>query len=80
MRPRTRVRQAEAECPHCREAGRPLVASRIDEGTPLAGRSLAEVGVPPFDVVRIDEEGGGPSFFLLAGDRDGLATGWGLDA
>ena len=80
MRPRTRVRQAEAECPTCREAGRPLVVSRIDEGTPLADRSLAEVGVPPFDVVRVDEENGDARFFLLAGDRDGLASGWGLDA
>ena len=80
MRPRTRVRQADAECPHCREAGRPLVVSRIDEGTPLAGRTLAEVGVPPFDVVRVDDENGDARFFLLAGDRDGLASGWGLDS
>ncbi|APW61096.1 HesA/MoeB/ThiF family protein [Paludisphaera borealis] len=80
MRPRTRVRQADAVCPKCREAGRPVVVSRIDEGTPLAGRTLAEVGVPPFDVVRVDEEDGDARFFLLAGDRDGLASGWGLDS
>ncbi len=80
MRPRTRVRQAEAECPVCREPGRPLIVSRIDEGAPLAGRSLAAVGLPPFDVARVEEEGGESRFFLLAGDRDGLASGWGLDS
>jgi len=79
MRPRTMVRQADAVCPSCREPGRPVVASQIEEGTPLAGRTLAEVGVPPFDVLRIDVEGGEARFVLLAGDRDGLATGWGLD-
>jgi adenylyltransferase/sulfurtransferase len=79
MRPRTKVRQSDAACPSCKEPGRPVVASHIDEGTALAGRTLADVGVPPFDVVRVDDEGGEARFFLLAGDRDGLATGWGLD-
>jgi molybdopterin-synthase adenylyltransferase len=68
FRPRTRVRQAEAVCPECREAGRPEMVSAIEEGSPLAGRTLAAVGVPPYDIVRIDgAEGSG--FFLLAADR-----------
>ncbi|WP_165252871.1 HesA/MoeB/ThiF family protein [Paludisphaera soli] len=76
MRPRTRVRQAEALCPDCREEGRPVVLSAIAEDSPLAGRTLAEVGIPPFDVVRVD--GGGESrFFLLEADREGLAAGGG---
>ncbi|WP_165073417.1 ThiF family adenylyltransferase [Paludisphaera rhizosphaerae] len=76
MRPRTTVRQAEAECPDCRQPGRPVVVSAIGEDSPLASRTLAQVGVPRFDVVRVD--GGGSSrFFLLAGDRDGLGSGWG---
>ena len=41
--------------------------------TPLAGLSLAQVGIPPYDIVRVDgaEESG---FFLLAGDRGWLET------
>lgn len=43
--------------------------SEIGAGAPLAERSLRELGVPAFDIVRIEgEEGTG--FFLLAGDRD----------
>jgi adenylyltransferase/sulfurtransferase len=80
MRPRTRVRQADAVCPTCREPGRPVVVSRIDEGSPLADRTLAEVGIPPFDVARVNDEAGEARFYLLAGDRDGLASGWGLDS
>ncbi|WP_337175269.1 ThiF family adenylyltransferase [Paludisphaera sp.] len=75
MRPRTAVRQSEADCRECREPARPIVQSAIEEGSALASRTLAEVGVPPFDVVRVD--GGGESgFFLLAGDRDGLDSAW----
>jgi adenylyltransferase/sulfurtransferase len=75
MRPRTAVRQSEADCRECREPARPIVVSAIEEGSPLRSKSLREVGVPPFDVVRVD--GGGSSrFFLLAGDRDGLDSAW----
>lgn len=76
MRPRTAVRQSEADCRECREAGRPVVLSAIEEGSALESRTLGEVGIPAYDVVRVD--GGGSSrFFLLAGDRDGLDAAWG---
>jgi len=76
MRPRTRVRQSEAACAGCGRDGRPILASAIVEGSPLAGRTLAEVGVPAFDVVRVD--GGGESrFFLLDGDRESAVSGRG---
>lgn len=77
LRPRTKVRQAEATCPTCREPGRPELLSAIEPGSPLAGRTLAEVGVPAYDIVRV-EAPSGVRFYLLAGDRPGLATGWGL--
>jgi molybdopterin/thiamine biosynthesis adenylyltransferase len=77
MRPRTKVRQGEATCPNCREAGRPELTSAIDEGNALAERTLAEVGIPAYDIVRVDG-GSGSRFFLLAGDRAGRETGWGL--
>lgn len=67
-RPRTRVSMAEAVCPHCREAARPEVISAVDEGTPLAAESLSRLGVPPYDVLRI-ESGDQSAFVLLAADR-----------
>lgn len=76
MRPRTRVRQAEASCSNCREAGRPELISAVEEGSALADRTLAEVGVPAYDIVRVDGASGS-RFFLLGGDRAGRESGWG---
>ena len=59
---------AEAVCPNCREPGRPEIVNAIEQGSPLAALPLAKVGIPPYDIVRVD----GPEasgFFLLAGDR-----------
>lgn len=68
FRPRTRVAMPEAECPRCREPGRPEVVSSVEEHSPLATRPLASLGIPPYDIVRVDgSEGSG--FFLLAADR-----------
>ena len=68
FRPRTRVSQSEAVCPGCHEPARPELVHLIEEGSMLATRTLSTLGVPPYDIVRID----GPqesSFFLLAADR-----------
>jgi adenylyltransferase/sulfurtransferase len=71
LRPRTKVAQSEAICPECRELGRPEVLSAIEEHSPLADLPLASLGVPPYDVLRIDgAEGSG--FFLLEADRGGV--------
>jgi adenylyltransferase/sulfurtransferase len=77
MRPRTKVRQGEAACPNCREPGRPELVSAVEEGSPLAERTLAAVGVPAYDIVRVDGASGS-HFILLAGDRAGRESGWGL--
>ena len=73
FRPRTRVRQAEAVCPSCHEPARPEVVHEIADDSPLANRPLADLGIPPYDIVRIDgaAESG---FFLLAADRLSLAA------
>jgi adenylyltransferase/sulfurtransferase len=65
---------SEAVCPHCREPGRPETVSAVEEDSPLAARPLAALGVPPYDVVRVDgdEQSG---FFLLAADRP-ESGGW----
>ena len=68
FRPRTKVGMSEAVCPNCREPGHPEIVNAIEEGTPLASLPLAKVGIPPYDIVRVDGvEGSG--FFLLAADR-----------
>ena len=77
MRPRTKVSMAQAVCPNCREIGRPEFVSAVEETSPLASRSLAAVGLPAYDIVRVDG-GSSSGFFLLAGDRTGRAGGWGL--
>lgn len=78
MRPRSRVTLAESVCPSCGEPARPEIIDRVAEDAPAASRSLADLGVPAYDIVRVE----GPSktgFHLLAGDRAGRASGWGLN-
>jgi adenylyltransferase/sulfurtransferase len=59
---------SEAVCPNCHEPGHPEILSAIEEGSPQASLPLAKVGIPPYDILRVDgPEGSG--FFLLAGDR-----------
>jgi molybdopterin/thiamine biosynthesis adenylyltransferase len=68
FRPRTKVGMSNAICPTCNEPGRPLIVNAIEEGDELATLTLAKVGIPPYDIVRVDGlEGSG--FYLLAGDR-----------
>ncbi|MDR3633457.1 MAG: ThiF family adenylyltransferase [Isosphaeraceae bacterium] len=77
MRPRNRVRMVDAACPRCGNPGHPETAHTIEEDSPLALRTLAEVGVPPYDVIRVDGAASS-GFFLLAGDRAEGDRGWGL--
>jgi adenylyltransferase/sulfurtransferase len=68
FRPRSRLSQTEAVCPACQAAAYPETVHVVDEQSPLIGRTLAELGVPAYDIVRID----GPArsaFCLLAADR-----------
>ncbi len=68
LRPRTKVGMSEAVCPACREPGRPEIVNAIDEGSPLAALPMARVGIPPYDIVRVDGADGS-GFYLLAADR-----------
>jgi molybdopterin/thiamine biosynthesis adenylyltransferase len=76
MRPRVKVKSAEAHCPNCREPARPVFESGVDQDSPLAAQPLSRVGIPPYDIVRVDGEAES-GFFLLAADRSGGKTGWG---
>lgn len=75
LRPRTKVAMSEAVCPRCGEPGRPESVSEVGEGSPLASRPLSALGVPPYDIVRVDGAESS-AFFLLAADRPGRDTGW----
>lgn len=74
MRPRTSVRQAEAVCPACQEPGLPEIISAVDDGSLLADQTLATLGVPAYDIVRV-AAADGSGFFLLAGDRAAFDRG-----
>ena len=67
-RPRSTVTQAEATCPECGELGRVEVINSVEADSPEAGLPLAKLGIPSYDIVRIDGATGS-GFFLLAGDR-----------
>ncbi len=76
MRPRVKVKSSEAECPHCKESARPVFESGIGQDSPLSACPLSRVGIPPYDIVRVDGEIES-GFFLLAADREESKTGWG---
>jgi len=75
MMPRAKVKAASTTCPHCREPARPEFASSVEQDSPLAAEPLSRVGIPPYDIVRIDgsTESG---FFLLAADRRDCHLGY----
>jgi adenylyltransferase/sulfurtransferase len=69
MKPRIKVRAGEAVCPKCGQAARPDFASAVEESSAMVDQPLGRVGIPPYDIVRVDGPAGS-GFFLLAGDRD----------
>ena len=68
MRPRQAVAMTEANCPKCGQLSRPEMVHIIDENSELAGEKLADLGVPPYDIVRLTA-GQTEGVFKLAGDR-----------
>jgi len=67
LRPRSHVRQAELADPETGAVGLPMLADSVPEGSELAGRALADLGIPPYDIVRVQGPGAS-AFFLLDGD------------
>lgn len=67
--PRTKVSAKLLIDPETGDEGRPEFASSVDEGTPLADRTLAELGLPAYDIVRVDGSDGTGFFLLEGGDR-----------
>lgn len=69
MRPRQAVAMQEARCPGCGELARPEMQHTIEEDSALAGDTLADLGIPTYDIVRITS-GEAEGVFTLAGDRE----------
>jgi molybdopterin/thiamine biosynthesis adenylyltransferase len=68
MRPRQVVAMAEATCPDCGELARPEMVDTVEEDSPLAAERLIDLGIPPYDIVRITA-GEAEGAFRLASDR-----------
>lgn len=68
MQPQQLVGAAEATCPKCGQTTKPQLEHSVDAGTPLAKETLAGLGIPAFDIVRVGDDQS-ENVFLLAGDR-----------
>ncbi len=69
MRPLALVGMSEAVCPECGATLRPVLEHTVAEGSELAKHKLSELGVPPYDILRVSTDVG-ERVFLLAGDRE----------
>jgi adenylyltransferase/sulfurtransferase len=69
-RPVALVSMREGTCPSCGAVMKTEIVHQVERGSALARRSLREVGVPPFDVVKVETEKAG-SYVRLDKDRLG---------
>jgi adenylyltransferase/sulfurtransferase len=67
-RPVAGVAHGDGVCPRCGAVMRTTIVHTVERGTALAGRTLREAGVAPFDIVRVETEREG-RFLRLALDR-----------
>ena len=44
----------QAKCPQCGETTRPDLEHAVTPDSPLAGETLATLGIPPYDIVKVD--------------------------
>jgi len=66
LQPLPRVPASLAACPRCGEISRPSIVHTVEAISPLAEHSLAELGVPAYDEVRV--VGRGREYFVLLAD------------
>ncbi len=67
----TLVRLSDATCEQCGQTMQPQMTHRVATGSPWSSRTLRELGVPDFDIVKIDSSAG-TSYYQLtptAGDQ-----------
>ncbi len=64
-----RVPTEFSSCPQCGQPARPDLEHEVSAGTPLAERTLADLGIPPYDIVRVAGEQR-ERHYLLAADAE----------
>lgn len=68
FRPVTQVGMEEARCPKCHEIGQTEIVYTVEPDDRFRKRTLIQLGVPPYDIVKLTYEAE-TRFFRLAGDR-----------
>ncbi len=71
MKPMQLVGMKDAKCPQCGETSRPNLEHAISAHSEYAGNKLSELGIPPYDIVRVSANNV-EKVFLLGGDRDSV--------
>jgi len=66
MKPLPLVGMHTARCPTCDQTAKPQLEHAARQGTELAAAKLAELGVPPYDIVRVGTAEGEHVFLLNA--------------
>ena len=68
MKTLSQVGYRQTICPHCQQVARPRITHAVEAGSQLAGSRLSDLGIPPYDIVRVASDAT-ERVFLLAGDR-----------
>jgi molybdopterin-synthase adenylyltransferase len=68
LRPVALVTLRDGKCGQCGAVMKTNIIHSVERGTPMAARTLREVGVAPFDIVKVETESSG-LYVRLEGDR-----------
>ena len=71
LRPLQLVGMDQASCPECGQLAKPQLEHTIKPASELSHHKLAAVGVPPYDMIRVETEQD-EIICLLTGDRSGV--------
>jgi adenylyltransferase/sulfurtransferase len=69
LKPLMAVCVEEAGCPECSAMMQPAITNTIERGGPLENRPLLQLGVPYYDILKVETPDGG-LYAKLAADRD----------
>lgn len=69
LKPLHSVGMSQAECSECKQTRKPSLVHAIESNSELLDEKLINLGVPPYDIVRVRTDQR-ERVFLLAGDRE----------
>lgn len=73
MKPCALVGMSQGVCPECNEMARPKIVHWVESESGLAQHKLSDLGVAPYDIVRVEVQDDEKTF-LLGGDRDAVMS------